>query len=429
MSRRDAIEPVASRIASFLRLRGEPASSLMLAERFLQTAVPSETLATRLLVPLLEPEGMAYRQGAGWIAAAAAPVAPAGERLVTAIVDPGTQRVALVEAGGGVVPPGELDRAVVVMRDPRVEGPMLVHWLGTRGFPRPERIVSLSAVVRRAIRVPRGAGLADLCARLGVRWLEGERIEDVARAMAACVARALESAPAPDDDGDVALVDLPAGITAEDLACLPASPGVYRFYDAAGELLYVGKAKNLRRRVGSYFRRSRTTGHGSRFLHRVHRLEHDVAGSELEALLKEARQIGRLAPAGNVQNEVRERGRRYDPARTMALLLPRDGGGTVVILVEAGGYGGHATLGPRGGGRLATRRLLARVIGGARRRRGRGTDRDTEVLNSWLARNAGTVSRLELDGYGSVDEALAALTTAAEALSRDPAAAVFRRSP
>ncbi len=419
------MEPVAERIASYLRQRGAPASSRMLVERFLQAAVPSEELATRLLVPLLEPEGMTYRPGAGWSGSAVSAV-PAGERLVAVVVDPAADRVVAAPAGGAAAPAGALEGAVAVLADPRREGPWLRHWLRVRGLPPPEAIVSLGAIVRRAARVPRRAGLADICALLGVRWLDGERIEDVAEAMAACVARATDAAP-PDEGEEGAETVLPAGITAEDLARLPPSPGVYRFYDAGGKLLYVGKAKNLKRRVGSYFRRPWTTGHGARFLPCVHRMEHEVVGSELEALLREARPIGRLAPAGNVQNTVRERGRRYDPARTVAILLRREGGGATVILVEAGRYRGHATLGPRGGGLPAARRLLSRVMDGKTRRRGRVSGRDTEVLNSWLVRHAEAISRLDLDGFADADEALAALRSAVDALSSEPGTAVFRR--
>jgi excinuclease ABC subunit C len=80
----------------------------------------------------------------------------------------------------------------------------------------------------------------------------------------------------------------------------PASPGVYRMIDAAGEVLYVGKANNIRKRVVSY---TRPTGHDSRIERMIaatHALEFVSTRSETEALLLEANLIKRLRPRFNV---------------------------------------------------------------------------------------------------------------------------------
>jgi excinuclease ABC subunit C len=80
----------------------------------------------------------------------------------------------------------------------------------------------------------------------------------------------------------------------------PASPGVYRMIDAAGEVLYVGKAKNIRKRIVSY---ARPAGHDSRIERMIaatHALEFVSTRSETEALLLEANLIKRLRPRFNV---------------------------------------------------------------------------------------------------------------------------------
>ncbi|MBS0010026.1 MAG: excinuclease ABC subunit C [Bacteroidales bacterium] len=80
---------------------------------------------------------------------------------------------------------------------------------------------------------------------------------------------------------------------------LPDSPGVYRFYDKAGNLIYVGKAKNLRKRVASYFARS-LTGKTRVMMARVNEIRHTVVESESEALLLENNLIKRHQPRYNV---------------------------------------------------------------------------------------------------------------------------------
>jgi DNA polymerase-3 subunit epsilon len=90
---------------------------------------------------------------------------------------------------------------------------------------------------------------------------------------------------------------------------LPDAPGVYRFRRAGGSVLYVGKAKSLRHRVGSYFQPSRP--HEERTLEMLAQardVDFTPSGSALEAALLEADEIKRLEPPYNVA--LRERQRR-----------------------------------------------------------------------------------------------------------------------
>lgn len=81
---------------------------------------------------------------------------------------------------------------------------------------------------------------------------------------------------------------------------LTRRPGIYQMYDRADKILYVGKAKNLRNRVSSYFRSSGLTPKTQALVARIHRIEVTVTGSETEALLLEQNLIKQQRPPYNI---------------------------------------------------------------------------------------------------------------------------------
>jgi len=126
----------------------------------------------------------------------------------------------------------------------------------------------------------------------------------------------------------------------------PTRPGIYVFRDAKGQALYVGRARDLRARLRSYFRSERQRPAVEAALAAVERVEWEVLGSELEAALEELRLIRELRPPANARGK---RGRR-------GFYLRRRG--ELVVVSERPG-----PLGPIGSRRRAER--AARALAGA----------------------------------------------------------------
>ena len=85
------------------------------------------------------------------------------------------------------------------------------------------------------------------------------------------------------------------------LKTLPPDPGVYQFYDHAGKILYVGKAKHLKKRVASYFRKTAHESFKVKVLvEKIADIRHIVVNSESDALLLENNLIKKLMPRYNV---------------------------------------------------------------------------------------------------------------------------------
>ena len=108
-----------------------------------------------------------------------------------------------------------------------------------------------------------------------------------------------------------------------DIAALPQVPGVYGFKNRDGDYVYIGKAKNLRRRLMSYFR---DTDESPEKLIQLRQEAYELTvfrcGSELESLLFEHRLIKKYRPFFNKKISINERKGLYSPLQDCIILLP-----------------------------------------------------------------------------------------------------------
>jgi GIY-YIG catalytic domain-containing protein len=281
----------------------------------------------------------------------------------------------------------------------------------------------------------------DLAQALGVETRGPDDCRGRARIVAASFLRMLPLLEERGIDSLSALLeyqDMPSvpldlsgyAFTAEDLKKLPAGPGAYRFLDREGRVLYVGKAKNLRVRVASYFTPSaRGTAKGRAILDQVHRLQIDPVASELEANLLEAALIAEHQPTLNRQFDVHERPAPYGPRLNLVVVL-RDAadsapeGPTCTFHILRGGryvqrVGG---VGPAASGSASSwtriRTLIARLYfpdtpGTARPSQeasarvpgdGDGVDIDWRLVASFLRKYRDAINVLDVDECASPEE-------------------------
>lgn len=92
---------------------------------------------------------------------------------------------------------------------------------------------------------------------------------------------------------------LPPHLSRNYIDRLPSQPGVYYFRDQKGKIIYIGKAKNLKKRVCSHFSGNSSSKQRQEFLKNIHNIDYDICGTELMALILEATQIQKFWPENN----------------------------------------------------------------------------------------------------------------------------------
>ncbi len=145
--------------------------------------------------------------------------------------------------------------------------------------------------------------LGNLCQSLSIDLQNRHRAGGDADATAILLCQLL----ACDDDGVIAKMikktsqdqRLPPNLPPEDFENLPEKPGVYYFYSKEKNVVYVGKANNLKKRVAQHFGGHKITSQRQNFLRDIYGISFEVCGSELMALVLECCEIKKLWPIHN----------------------------------------------------------------------------------------------------------------------------------
>jgi DNA polymerase-3 subunit epsilon len=145
--------------------------------------------------------------------------------------------------------------------------------------------------------------LGNICGYLGIQITDRHRADGDARATVTLLEKLIEN------DGSDSIKkflkktskeqSLPPNVPREHYERLPDLPGIYYFHDQRGKVVYVGKAKKIKKRVSSHFSNNSTAKQKQDFLRSIHAITFEVCGNELVALLLESHEIKRLWPQFN----------------------------------------------------------------------------------------------------------------------------------
>jgi len=151
-------------------------------------------------------------------------------------------------------------------------------------------------------------------------------------------------------------ISLPPKLSRDVYDSLPEKAGVYYFYDESGELLYVGKAKDLKKRISSHFRPDMKRKKDIELKNKIAHIDYKIMGSEVAALLFECHEIKRNRPPYN-----RAMNRRRFPYRL--ILDHRQSGEKVIKLTKSVDEDSHMTYASRMIAEKARDSLYRTVIG------------------------------------------------------------------
>lgn len=332
------------------------------------------------------------------------------------------------------------ERAVWVAWDPARLMALFQAHADQIAAPITEPDLSVAKLAAKLWPEPRVSSIEDLAAYFELPWSEHRRaqpdlailveafahvLEELAVQGVRTVAQALEFQQVEVDEVDFSGY----AFDREFLASLPTSPGVYLMKDSSGNVIYVGKSKDLRTRVSSYFASTADRDPKTQsILDALHKLEFEQTATELEALMREAALIAEHSPRLNTQTEVHERPAPYAKSNDLILVCDSAQGGVDVLFTSRGDLLDRKTLGENelDATELAEeirRRYLARADAPASMGSQEKGTRGREIVASWVEANRERAITIDVRLCESADHAAQLLIEyAADVVTRQPRA-------
>lgn len=196
-----------------------------------------------------------------------------------------------------------LQDKVFVAHNVNFDYSFLKHQLAQCGYELDCKKLCTVRLGRRVLPGHRSYSLGNLCRSLEIEIAQRHR----AGGDTLATVKLFECIVKNDCNGDIKAMlrgnskeqFLPPHLSVEKVAKLPPYPGVYYFHNQKGKIVYVGKAKDLKKRVNSHFSNNKPGKQKQEFLREIHNISFQVCGSELMAFILESIEIKRLWPLYN----------------------------------------------------------------------------------------------------------------------------------
>jgi len=193
--------------------------------------------------------------------------------------------------------------AVFVAHNVRFDYSFIQKEFRNLGYTYTRRKLCTVQLSRKLVRGVTSHGLGKLCEHFGIENERRHRAAGDARATLELFRILTNSEEETKINKtliqEISVSNIPPTLTREQVETIPEETGVYYFHNSRGQVIYIGKSRNIRKRIMSHFQGAHKTTRKREMFKLIHDVSFELTGSELIALLKENEEIKRLQPPYN----------------------------------------------------------------------------------------------------------------------------------